>query len=49
MRMNFKTIGRMLLVGAAALVTLLSGAWGALALWYQVPGGVIVRTTGSAL
>jgi predicted esterase len=27
---------------------LLSGAWGTLALWYQLPGGVILRTLGSA-
>ncbi|GLQ47221.1 membrane protein [Dyella lipolytica] len=25
------------------LVVLLSGSWGALALWYQVPGGILVR------
>ncbi|MEO8998511.1 MAG: DUF4105 domain-containing protein [Rhodanobacter sp.] len=30
------------------MITVLSGAWGALALWYQLPGGVVVRMLGSA-
>ncbi len=42
-------IGRLLLVGLAGLVTLVSGAWGALALWYQLPGGAVTRTFGSAV
>lgn len=33
----------------AGLVMVLSGAWGTLALWYQLPGGTIVRGLGSAL
>ncbi|MGA0587407.1 DUF4105 domain-containing protein [Dyella sp. KRB-257] len=32
-----------------ALVVFLSGAWGTLALWYQLPGGKVVRATGSVL
>lgn len=32
-----------------ALVVFLSGAWGTLALWYQLPGGNAARTTGSVL
>ncbi len=31
------------------LVMLASGAWGTLALWYQLPGGTVMRTLGSAL
>jgi hypothetical protein len=34
---------------AIALATLLSGAWGALALWYQLPGGLVARTLGSTV
>jgi len=49
MAMKFRMIGRLLLVGVAVLVTLLSGAWAALALWYQLPGGVVARTLGSAM
>jgi hypothetical protein len=33
---------------AVALITILSGAWGTLALWYQLPGGTVARTLGSA-
>jgi hypothetical protein len=40
-------IARMLLFGLLALATLGSGAWGALALWYQLPGGTVVKTLGS--
>jgi hypothetical protein len=41
----------MMLVRAAlfvvtALITVLSGAWGSLALWYQLPGGPVSRTLG---
>jgi hypothetical protein len=42
-------IVRMVLVALAAIVTLLSGAWGAMALWYQLPGGVLIRALGSAV
>jgi hypothetical protein len=45
---NLSMIGRMLLVGLAALITLCSGAWGSLALWYQLPGGLLTRFLGSA-
>jgi uncharacterized protein DUF4105 len=31
------------------LVVLLSGSWGALALWYQVPGGILVRWLASIM
>ena len=41
-------MGRAVLFVAIALVTVLSGAWGALALWYQLPGGAVARTLGSA-
>ena len=34
---------------APSLVAAVSGAWGALALWYQLPGGVAMRTLGSTL
>jgi len=46
---NFKMIGRMVLAGLAALVMLCSGAWGALALWYQLPGGTLVKILGSVI
>lgn len=39
-------MGRAVLFVAIALVTALSGAWGALALWYQLPGGAVARTLG---
>jgi hypothetical protein len=42
-------IGRMVLFAVMALVTFCSGAWGALALWYQLPGSAIIRTIGSAI
>ncbi|MFC5527240.1 DUF4105 domain-containing protein [Rhodanobacter ginsengisoli] len=42
-------IGRMALVVLMALAAFLSGAWGALALWYQLPGRLLVRTLGSTL
>lgn len=41
-------IVRMVLVVLAALVTVVSGAWGAMALWYQLPGGTTIRALGSA-
>ena len=42
-------IGRMVLIAVMALVTFCSGAWGALALWYQLPGNLATRTIGSAI
>lgn len=41
-------IARTLLAGLLALATLCSGAWGALALWYQLPGGTVARSLGCA-
>jgi len=41
-------MGWAVLFVAIALVTVLSGAWGALALWYQLPGGAVARTLGGA-
>jgi len=42
-------VGRTVLFVAIALITVLSGAWGALALWYQLPGGAVWRTLGGAI
>lgn len=41
--------GRLALSVLVGLLTFISGAWAALALWYQLPGGGIARTAGSAL
>ena len=38
-----RKIGRVVLVVLVAMVTVLSGAWGALALWYQLPVGTAMR------
>jgi hypothetical protein len=43
------TIGRAALMLLAALLAFVSGAWGTMALWYQLPGGTIGRTLGSVL
>jgi hypothetical protein len=40
-------MGRAVLIVVMALITFLSGTWGALALWYQLPGGAVWRTLGS--
>lgn len=40
-------IGRAALIAVAAIVTFVSGAWGAMALWYRLPGGAIARMLGS--
>ena len=40
--------GRAVLLALAGLVTFVSGAWGTLALWYQLPGGSVGRSAGSA-
>ena len=42
-------MGRAVLFVATALIAVLSGAWGALALWYQLPGGAVARTLGSTI
>ena len=41
--------GKVVLIAVAALVTFVSGAWGSLALWYQLPGGKVSRTAGSTV
>jgi len=40
--------GRAVLLALAALATFVSGVWGTLALWYQLPGGRVGRSAGSA-
>jgi hypothetical protein len=42
-------IVRMVLIAVMALVTFCSGVWGALALWYQLPGNLATRTIGSVI
>ena len=42
-------IGRIVLSILVGLVTLVSGAWSTMALWYQLPGGTIFRTLGSVV
>ncbi|TPG11875.1 DUF4105 domain-containing protein [Rhodanobacter glycinis] len=42
-------MGRAVLFVATTLIAVLSGAWGALALWYQLPGGAVARTLGSTI
>ncbi|HEX7733107.1 MAG TPA: DUF4105 domain-containing protein [Rhodanobacter sp.] len=44
-----RAMGRGLALLLGALLAFVSGAWGALALWYQLPGGVAVRSLGAAL
>jgi hypothetical protein len=44
-----RSIGRGLALLLGALAAFVSGTWGALALWYQLPGGVAVRTLGGTL
>ena len=44
-----RAMGRGLALLLGALVALVSGAWGALALWYQLPGGTALRTLGAML
>ena len=44
-----RATGRGLALLLGALLVFVSGAWGALALWYQLPGGVAVRSLGCAL
>ncbi|MEW9624497.1 Lnb N-terminal periplasmic domain-containing protein [Rhodanobacter geophilus] len=47
---NFlRATGRGLALLLGALAAFVSGAWGALALWYQLPGGGAVRTLGAML
>lgn len=42
-----RTTGRMLAWLFCALITLISIVWGTLALWYQLPGGDVVRVLGA--
>ncbi|KZC39926.1 hypothetical protein RHOFW510R12_18490 [Rhodanobacter sp. FW510-R12] len=42
-------IGRVALFAAVSLASFVSGAWGAMALWYQLPGNATVRTLGGTL
>ncbi len=42
-------IGRAALFAAVSLASFVSGAWGAMALWYQLPGNATVRTLGGTL
>ena len=46
---KLRMIGKMALIAAMALLTFCSGAWAALALWYQLPGNLATRTIGSAV
>jgi len=42
-------MGRAAVAGLVVLVTVLSGAWGAMALWYQLPLGSVMRTVVSTV
>lgn len=42
-------IGRAALFAVVSLASFVSGAWGAMALWYQLPGNATVRTLGGTL
>jgi hypothetical protein len=44
-----RSLARAALGALVGLAIFLSGAWGAIALWYQLPGGVIVRALGAAV
>ena len=44
-----RRIGHVVSSLLTALVVVLSGIWGAIALWYQLPGGRIVQAAGSTL
>lgn len=44
-----RRVGRAALASLVVLVTVLSGAWGSLALWYQLPLGSAMRTLVSAV
>ncbi|MEY2152902.1 DUF4105 domain-containing protein [Rhodanobacter sp. 115] len=46
---GLRAIGALLSFALAALVTIISGAWGALALWYQLPGSHAARALGASL
>jgi hypothetical protein len=42
-------IGKMAFIALMMLVTFCSGVWGALALWYQLPGSTLTRAIGSVI
>ncbi|MGN6738989.1 Lnb N-terminal periplasmic domain-containing protein [Dyella sp.] len=46
---KFSLMLRSVLGALVAVVVFLSGAWGALALWYQLPGGSVGRALGSVV
>jgi len=46
---KFSLMLRSVLGALVAVVVFLSGAWGALALWYQLPGGSVSRALGSVV
>lgn len=46
MAKKLQVIGRAALIAAVSLVVFVSAAWGAMALWYQLPGNATVRTLG---
>lgn len=45
---RLRSLGKALALTLLALLALASGAWGALALWYRLPGGRAVRALGAA-
>ncbi|SFS13448.1 protein of unknown function [Dyella sp. OK004] len=49
MTKKYRQLGRIALIALLGLVTFVSGAWGALALWYRLPGGAAMHATGSVL
>jgi hypothetical protein len=49
MRTKYQAIGRVVVNVIVALIAFFSGLWGAMALWFQLPGGAAVRALGSAL
>lgn len=46
---SLRAIGALVSFALAALATVISGAWGALALWYQLPGSHAMRALGASL
>ena len=48
MAKRLRAMGRGLALLLGALLALVSGAWGALALWYLLPGHAAMRTAGAA-
>jgi hypothetical protein len=49
MKELLRTTGRAVLLALGALAVTVSGAWGTLALWYQLPGSAAARTLGATL